>query len=577
MQLKLFQTATQLVTTPNHDKQSKPQAQISPTTSVNSTDTEINQKPNSSHCTSKDDSDVNPNSLIPNYSARLNAETIVKDLKEWLSTTDNQPPPQPSQDYDNEWTGENKYSKGFCYFVSDVNRAGDTGSDIDQSRYYSASVYKVLSVILSGTEDNYDVIRNLSHALIKKNADIFETFSNKGPIEAVINAGRISQSTKEEISAIASLIKCPIGLSYEDYSLVFYPSVTSDPKFEIAPYGTIIMLRIDKSGLFQWINQTLRKAPTHDDDSALKANISQQQALAELMALYKTDMPEMSSFIDDSPIDIQLTDDQAQAFDYDGIATQPMKLNTTTTRDYFFRHKRRPEDTKQPDRKQARPRDKLPFFKPQATTITVPMMKKAQMKDRLCNVLREMLLNKQLSYNISPTDAAHFSKIINNLEINEEGLLVFKGTNRTLRHKVIPIKERIVLPLGALRQVFINCHNVFTLCGGYKKSFTLISSRYWRAKIGIVPGLGKLLNLFIQSCPICPLKEVGGGCTDPALDPVEDSIRPWYRWSCDVFSGLPKASTGESKIVVFMDTFTRVSIVLQSLVREGYHFFQVYL
>ena len=362
MHLKLFQTAAQLVTTPNHDKQSKPQAQTSPTTSVNSTDTEINQKPNSSHCTSKDDSDVNPNSLIPNYSARLNAETIVKDLKEWLSTTDNQPPPQPLQDYDNEWTGENKYSKGFCYFVSDVNRAGDTGSDIDQSRYYSANVYKVLSVILSGTEDNYDVIRNLSHALIKKNADIFETFSNKGPIEAVINAGRISQSTKEEISAIASLIKCPIGLSYEDYSLVFYPSVTSDPKFEIAPYGTIIMLRIDKSGLFQWINQTLRKAPTHDDDSALKANISQQQALAELMALYKTDMPEMSSFIDDSPIDIQLTDDQAQAFDYDGIATQPMKLNTTTTRDYFFRHKRRPEDTKQPDRKQARPRDKLPFF-----------------------------------------------------------------------------------------------------------------------------------------------------------------------------------------------------------------------
>ena len=477
-----------------------------------------------------------------------------------MASNQDQTPTQPNQDFDNEWTGENKYSKGFCYFVSDVNRAGDVDPDIDQSRYHSTSVYKVLSVILSGTEDDYQIIRDLVYALIKKNADIFDTISSKGTIEAVINAGRISQSTKEEMSALASLIKCPIGLSYEDYSLVFYPSVPSDNKFQVAPHGTIIMLRVDSHGRFQWINQTLKKAATSNDNSALQASLDQQEALAELMSLYKTEMPEISSFMDDSPIDIQLTKEQADAFTYDGIATQPMKINTVTTKDYFFRHKRRPKDTKQPDRRQARPRQKLPFFKPQPTTITVPMMKQAQYKDRLCTTLREIMKDKPLSFKVSDTDVKHFKNIIHNFDINDEGILVYKGTDKRLRHKVMPAEERIVLPLAASRQVFINCHNVFTLCGGYKKSFYLISSRYWRAKIGLVPGLGKMLAMFIASCPICPLKEVGGGCIDPILDPVQDSVRPWYRWSCDVYSGLAKATTGESKIVVFLDTFTRFMV-----------------
>ena len=488
----------------------------------------------------------------------LTSTALVNDIEKWraqgehihVKTEDN---------FESEWSEAPKHPTGFCFFVTEANRAGDTTEHVNPDRYNSRSIYKVLSVILSGTDDHYILIREKVQDLIKKNLDLFEALNSKTLVQVISEDGSISEKTKQEISAIASLIKCPIGISFKKRTLLFYPTVISPSQFRVAPLGAVIIMKLDEHLRFQWINQTLRKLPSTNQEASSQPSRTQQEALADLMALHRNEMPDID-FLDDEDLVIKLSDDQAKAFDYAQTASQPMKHAVVTTKDHNLRNPKRGKDTQKVTRPQARPRSSLPLFEPMPSNITTAMMKSAQFKDRLCVFLRELLLGKPFSFNVSEKDLKHYKERIHLFSVDDDGLLVYRDPGRELRYKILPPKDRIVLPLSAIKHVLCNVHDIHTVCAGIKGTQQFVATRFWRGKIGETPALAQMVKAYVQSCITCPLKSVTGNAHDPTLLSIEDATSPWQTFSCDVFSGLATATTGEKKIVVFMDLFSRFMI-----------------
>ena len=82
-------------------------------------------------------------------------------------------------------------------------------------------------------------------------------------------------------------------------------------------------MKLDDHLRFQWINQTLRKLPSTNQEASSQPSRTQQEALADLMALHRNEMPSID-FLDDEDLVIKLSDDQAKAFDYAQTASQPL-------------------------------------------------------------------------------------------------------------------------------------------------------------------------------------------------------------------------------------------------------------
>ena len=491
---------------------------------------------------------------VPNV---LTSSALADDILKWR-TQKQKKTIKMEDNQEMEWADAPRHPKGFCYFVTEPNRGGDTENRIDLDRYHSQSVYKVLSVIFTGTEDYYKLIKTKVQDLIKKNLDLFEALGNRTLVQTISETGDVSQKTKEELSAIASLLKCPIGLSFNDKTLLFYPAVSSPPEFQVAPLGTVIILKLDQEARYQWTNQELRKVSKEPPD-IVKTAQTQQQALADLIQLHQNDMPSID-FVNDEDLSIDLTPDQAKAFEYSNSILQPMKHAVVTTKDHNLRSKKRQKDVQQPVRHQARPRDSLPLFDPQPTNITTNMMKAAQFTDRLCVFLRELLLKKPFSFNISEKDLKHYTAQIQHFHINDDDLLVYRGHSRELRYKILPPQDRIVLPLSAVKHVLCNIHNIQTVCGGIKKTQRFANQRYWRGKIGNIPTLSQMIKSYIQCCVLCPLKSLSGDAQDPTLNAIEEATQPFEVFSLDIFSGLATTYNGMKKIAVFVDLFSRYMI-----------------
>jgi hypothetical protein len=414
------------------------------------------------------------------------------------------------------------------------------------------TLYKEASKALIGDNKYHKILKALTLDMLDKNRDIFSKNITETTVGVLQQIRKDTATSDMELEGLAAVLLIPIIVIEEETTIVYYPKVASSPA-EIPSHGMIIELHKTEKNKFTWSNQSLTKEyfDKYNKKPEKEELTLTNKEFQKLLQVKEDELPHIKDIIQDQ------WENEEIIQDIDALnGGEILPVQRSFYKAYDLRPRAEREELIQPG-KAKRPREPTVKLTPptQEFKLSAEIIKEHQSKDKFCNLLRNIILKQDMSYNIDKKQEKAIRRTAENVIIAEDGILVNTEPRRTRKY-MNEKQQRVVLPISLLKSTLVLCHDK-NQHWGETRSLQAIQNRFWRPAILGTPSLNKMTKIFLANCILCPLKT---SARQNANYPLKIPIIPAYPGQAFAMDFLgPLQESKETRMPDDIEMYTDIS------------------